>query len=250
MTPGSGGEGVLRWPRGTLLAGLEPAEVAALFSRGVRRVFAPRETLIIEGDSSKDVFLLLNGWVKVIGSSADGRRVLLSIRSRGDAVGELAALDDGPRSASVIAIATVTACVLSQAQFLAVVGVSPTAALAVARADAAKMRLATRHRTDVSGAPVLQRAARVLEYLTETHATPCAEGLRIDVPLTRAELAELVGVAEPSLYRALAYLRDRQVLLLRNRRYIVCDPVALEKISLGSAPETGRPPRPRMAKDE
>lgn len=232
---------MLQWPRGTLLDALEPAEAIALSTSGIRRVFAPAETLIIEGDSARDVFLLLNGWVKVIGSSADGRRVLLSIRTRGDAVGELAALDNRPRSASVIAVTKVTACVLSQSQFLAVIGASPTAGLAVARADAAKLRLATRHRIDVSGAPVLQRVARVLEYLAEAYAKPCPEGLRIDVPLTRAELAELVGAAEPSLYRALAYLRERQVLLMRNHRYIVCDLAALEKVSRGPAPDAERP---------
>jgi CRP/FNR family cyclic AMP-dependent transcriptional regulator len=175
--------------------------------------------------------------VKVIGNSADGREVLLSIRTGGDSVGELAALDGQPRSASVIAATGVTACVVPQGRFLSLIGASPTAALAVARASATKMRLATRHRIDVTGAPVLQRLARVLEYMVQAYATPCQEGFRIELVLTRAELAGLVGVAEPSLYRALAYLRVRDVLFIRDRHYLVCDLAALEKIARGDDQE-------------
>jgi CRP/FNR family cyclic AMP-dependent transcriptional regulator len=238
MAGESGAEDKARlWPQGTLLDVLKPADLAAFSARGSRQVFSPGETLIIEGDSTKDVFLLLNGWVKVIGNSVDGREVLLSIRTGGDSVGELAALDGQARAASVVAASVVTACVIPQGHFLAILGTSTTAALAVARASAAKMRLSTRHRIDVSGAQVLQRLARVLEYMTEAYATPCREGLRIDVVLTRTELAGLVGVAEPSLYRALAYLRARNVLLTRDRHYVVCDLASLEKIAHGNAQE-------------
>jgi CRP/FNR family cyclic AMP-dependent transcriptional regulator len=78
----------------------------------------------------------------------------------------------------------------------------------------------------------------VLDYLVESYGVPSPEGLRIEVPLTRSDLAELVGAAEPSLYRAIAYLRSRNALVNRNRRYVVRDLALLQKISLGVDPES------------
>jgi CRP/FNR family transcriptional regulator, cyclic AMP receptor protein len=222
------------WPPGTLLAVLEPTDLDVLLRYGIERQFIPNERLIIQGDSATGVFLLLRGWVKVVGDSADGHAVLLSIRTSGDVVGELAALDNMRRSASVIAVTHVTARAIPQAQFLALLTARPALALAVSRSIAAKMRLATQHRIDVSGVAVLRRVARVLAYLADSYSSPCSEGLRIEVPLSRADLAALVGAAEPSLYRAIASLRARGVLVTRNRRQVVRDLPLLKEIADGT----------------
>jgi CRP-like cAMP-binding protein len=87
---------------------------------------------------------------------------------------------------------------------------------------------------------VLVRLARVLDHLVESYATPCPEGLRIDVPLSQPELAALIGAAEPSLHRALAVLRGRGVLVTRYRRQIVRDRALLEAISRDADPEARR----------
>ncbi|HEU5352914.1 MAG TPA: Crp/Fnr family transcriptional regulator [Actinocrinis sp.] len=220
-----------RWPQGTLLDALEPQDRAALLLQGGRRVFEPGEPLITEGDTATDVFLLLDGCAKVIGHSVDGRAVLLSIRVGGDVVGELAALDNRPRLASVVAATRVSARASGQRQFLAFLDARPEAERAVSRSIATKMRSITRHRVDVSGASVLVRLARVLDHLVESYSTPCPEGMRIDVPLSQPELAALIGAAEPSLHRALAVLRARGVLVTKYRRQIVRDRALLEQIS-------------------
>jgi hypothetical protein len=48
------------------------------------------------------VIVLIGGWVEVIGATEDGGQALLALRSSGDLVGEQAALENQPRSVSVI----------------------------------------------------------------------------------------------------------------------------------------------------
>jgi CRP/FNR family cyclic AMP-dependent transcriptional regulator len=228
---------VPRWPQGTLLDALDSADRDALLARGVPRTFEPGQTLITEGDPAAGVYLLLRGCVKVVGHAVDGRTVLLSIRVGGDVVGEVAALDGQPRLASVVAATRVSARANARSQFLAFLDERPEAARAVSRSMANKLRSITRHRVDVSGASVLVRLARVLDHLVEWYATPCPEGLRIDVPLSQPDLAALIGAAEPSLHRALAALRARGVLETSYRRQIVRDRALLEKISRDADPD-------------
>lgn len=215
------------WGRGTLLHGLGDDDRVALLALGGQRTFEPGAVLIAEGSTSVDTFVLLDGYGKVLSESVDGRTVLLSIRGRGDLVGELAALDHQPRSASVVAITRLVARVVPQQAFLQFLRARPAAARAVEAAVRSELRQATRHRVFVSGAPVGVRLALVLTYLVETYGRNCPEGTEIDVPLSQPELASLIGVSEPSLHRALSELRARDVIGTRYRRLVVRDVQAL-----------------------
>lgn len=219
------------WPERTLLGALSLQDRADLFRLGVSRSFVRGEPLISEGDETREVFVLLGGCAKTSGSSADGREVLLAILVGGDMAGEAAALDNEPRMSAVVAATDVSALVIPHIRFLQFHTSRPEAGLAISRSLAAKLRLVTRHRLDVTGGPVLRRLARTLGYLVESCSTPCAEGYRIDVPLNQADLASLIGASLPALYRATGELRARGVLATYYREQIVTDRETLERIS-------------------
>src|SRR6516225_2713495 len=90
------------WPEGTVLGALTDSSREALLSIGTLRRYPAGSTLIMEGDPSTYVVVLIDGWVKVTATTEDGGQALLALRSGGDLVGEQAALDGQPRSASVI----------------------------------------------------------------------------------------------------------------------------------------------------
>lgn len=229
------------WRPGTLLAELSAADRTALLALGVHRAYAPGESLIAEGDRSTEAFLLTGGFVKVLGHSSDGRRVLLGIRAAGDIVGELAATDGGPRSATVAAATEAAARVIPGARFEGFLTEHPGAFRALHRSTSAKLRLATRHRIDVTGAPVLVRLARVLDRFADAYGTACAEGVRIEVPLSQSELAALIGAAEPSVHRALLYLRRERILSTSRLRQVILDRALLAALCADAGlPDLGR----------
>lgn len=216
-----------RWAPGTLLSALGDADRQELTGLGGRRVFAPGENLINEGDADRDSYVLLKGFCKVLCSTADGRTVLLSVRVGGDLVGEFAAFDDKPRSATVVACTTVVTRVISQRALLEFMRQRPAAAQAIQVAVVEEIRRATRFRTFVGGAPTVMRLAFILDYLAQIYGSPCPEGTRIEVPLSQQELASLLGVSEPSLHRALAHLRQKESIITRYRQIVVRDVKAL-----------------------
>jgi CRP-like cAMP-binding protein len=218
---------ISRWAPGTLLSALGEADRRELTGMGGGRVFTPGETLIHEGGMDKDSYVLLKGFCKVLCRTADGRSVLLSVRVGGDLVGELAAFDDKPRSATVVACTTVTTRVISQRALLGYLEQRPAAAEAIRAAVVEELRRATRFRTFVSGAPTVMRLAFILDYLAQIYGSPCAEGTRIEVPLSQQDLASLLGVSEPSLHRAVARLRREETIITRYRQIVVRDLKAL-----------------------
>jgi CRP/FNR family transcriptional regulator, cyclic AMP receptor protein len=164
---------------------------------------------------------------------------LLALRSRGELIGEQSALEDEPRSASVISASPVTAYVIQPDDFLQYLESHSDVQIAVARALSAKLRWATRQRTDFSGLATDVRVARVLSELARMNSRLTRAGTELGYGLTQPDLAALVGVSEPSLQRALRKLRESGVLDTGRRKIVILDMARLHTIA---GPEwTGSP---------
>ncbi|KAA0571934.1 cyclic nucleotide-binding domain-containing protein [Azospirillum sp. Sh1] len=118
-TPGGILDGIV------LFEAFTPEERAAVASRG--RVFdAPAGTVLMrEGDIANSLYVLLDGTVRVVRNDPFGGQVEVGFRRAGDCFGEMALIDGGARSASVIAATPVTVFELERELFLALISPSP-----------------------------------------------------------------------------------------------------------------------------
>jgi CRP/FNR family transcriptional regulator, cyclic AMP receptor protein len=160
-------------------------------------------------------------------------------------VGEQAALDDQPRSASVISAGATVGREVRQSELLRLLAEHPDLSMAITRALSAKLRWATRRRIEFSGLPVPVRLARVLSELARLDSKPTVDGIELGYGLTQPEFAAMVGGSEPSVHRALRQLRDEGIVETGYRRVIIRDQRALDAIA--GPIWTGGPPAPREA---
>jgi CRP-like cAMP-binding protein len=103
------------------------------------RSFAAGETIFHEGDPATELFVIQSGRVKVM----LGNRQLDEIGELG-IFGEMALIDNSPRSATVIAATEVTLAPVSEKQFLFLVSHTPYFALKVMRVMAGRLRTTNR----------------------------------------------------------------------------------------------------------
>jgi CRP/FNR family transcriptional regulator, cyclic AMP receptor protein len=103
------------------------------------RRFAPGSTMVRTGDPGRSFYVLLDGNAKVIRVDARSRRL-----GPGDYFGEMALLDDSPRSAGVVADGEVLALTIDRPGFTKLVRAEPALAHALLRTLAARLRAAER----------------------------------------------------------------------------------------------------------
>src|SRR2546429_9607775 len=111
------------------LHGTEPAqgfwallsddERTALSGLGRTAVYSPGAVMCVEGDPSTHVFVLVEGWVKIVGVTSDGHELTLALRGRGDTVGEVSGETTGYRTATGHAVGTDLARIVAFQKFIA-----------------------------------------------------------------------------------------------------------------------------------
>ena len=118
-----------------LLAGLSRRQLNKVAAAGVLRRFYDKTALVRAGDTDGTLYIVLDGAVSV------RRRGLPAFTlGLGSVFGEMALLDGGPRSATVVAEGPVTCLAVPQPRFLKVLRTEPAIALALLKELAMRLR--------------------------------------------------------------------------------------------------------------
>jgi CRP/FNR family cyclic AMP-dependent transcriptional regulator len=203
---------------------LSDDERTVLASLGRTTVYPPGAVMFVEGDPSTHVFVLVDGWVKIVGVTSDGHELTLALRGRGDTVGEMAGETTGYRTATVQAVGTVRALIVPYERFSSFLDAHDGA-------DRAYRRMVTRRWNDAesmlrarsvtSGA---QRLATLLLELADSE-------LQTAMTLTQEELASLTGASRATVTRALSNWRRRGIIRTGQRDITITDLGTLRKIA-------------------
>lgn len=225
-----------QWRYGTLLSRLSPVVRTALLALGAQRRAPAGERLLRQGARDTHVILLREGFAKVSCVTSDGYEALLAIRAAGDLVGEFAALNSRPRSATVTACTPCRVSVIHRPELHAFLVTYPEAAMALAGMVADRLRSANEYRVDFASYPIRIRLARVLVKLATSYGRRTAGGLAVEA--SQPELASLCGAAEVTAQKTLRAFRQENLIVTGYRCVIVTDLAGLRVIAeLDPSPE-------------
>jgi len=203
-----------------LFSGLDEYELAVIY-KGAKVKGFPRNTIVIhEGDDSDSLFLILSGRVKVFLTSEKGREVILNSQGAGEYFGELALLDDLPRSASVITAESCQFCVISKKPFQEVLVGHPEIALKVIKNLTRRVRALTDNVKNLALLDVYGRVARTL--LSIAVEREGEEGKMVVEPKpTHQDIGKMVGASREMVTRIMKDLVVGGYVHVENERIII-----------------------------
>lgn len=211
-----------------LFAGLRAEALDGLAAQLRRRTFR-RGTMIFHKDQAGDaLYIIESGRVRIFLPAENGTELTVEICGAGEVFGELALLDRRPRSASAEALEDTTALVLGREEFRAHLAASPQLAVALIELLSMRLRHATEYAESLAHLDVHARLARTLLEMAERYGVE-RNGLEIDVDLTQADLATMVGATRERVNRALAAFRSQGLVELRGRKIALLDAARLRQ---------------------
>ena len=132
------------------MEGISKSQRKALGKRCSWHTYAEGEQIIDRHDDNRDVYFIVEGQVRIVNYSLSGREIAFDDLGKGDYFGELAAIDDGPRSANVVAQAQTTVAMLGPVAFAEFLHDHPSVALKVMKRLTYVVRQASERIMDLS----------------------------------------------------------------------------------------------------
>jgi CRP-like cAMP-binding protein len=184
-----------------LFADLTTAELVGLASLMRPRPYAKDEVIYLRGDPGTAFYVIASGKVKIALTSPDGKELILRRLGPGGFHGELALLDDEPRSADAVATEASVLLVLQRDAFRQFLSEHPDLATKLLGTVSQYLRRNAELIQDATFLDVPARLARILlELATEPGAADLPPpGAIIPDRMKQGELAALVGATRESI---------------------------------------------------
>jgi CRP/FNR family transcriptional regulator, cyclic AMP receptor protein len=215
----------------SLFQDLSQKELDALVAASTSRLYAAREVVFREGDAGDAAFAVSHGWLKVVAHGPDGQEATLSLMGAGEAFGELAILDGGPRSATVVALEPSLLLVLERARFHELLVSSPQLAYKMLLVTAHRLRRLSERVEDVEFLDVPARLAKKLIELSRS-GTDLGDGrIRVRVRLSQRELGGMINATRESINKHLRLLGENGLVEQGKGGEMVVRPARLRELA-------------------
>src|SRR5882724_6920593 len=212
-----------------VLGGLTAAERAELEAACIWRRYRHGERLFERGSSSNEVFFIVEGSVSIVSSSATGRDVSLARAGAGEVIGEMAAIDGLPRSASVAAAEDLLVAVLPAIRFVSLLEQNGEIAVKLLRRLSAMVRHAGARIVELSSLDATNRVYAELLRLAKPDAAGPDLWTVTPLPPLR-ELAASAGTTRELVNSALNALYPKGLIRRRGNTLYLLDKSALESV--------------------
>jgi len=191
----------------SLFSELPEEELRQLASVVREQHYRKNTTLFHIDDPGNALFILKSGMMKITIEDQNGREIILRMVYPTEFFGEMALLDDMPRSATVTTQEPCEALIIYRPHFLELIDKSPRILLNMTAVLSRRLRKMNELIRSLVFFDVYGKVARVLLTLVAEKGRVTAQGTVIDLRLTQQELAELAGMSRETMTRT---LRDFQ----------------------------------------
>ncbi|TQS45282.1 Crp/Fnr family transcriptional regulator [Cryptosporangium phraense] len=207
--------------RSGLFQNVEPAAAEALASHLKYLDVFRRDVVFSEGDAGESLYIVLEGKIKLLRRSPDGREGVLALMGPSDLLGELAVFDPGPRTATAVVVSDARLAQMHRDQLRPWIAEHPAVGRQLLQVLARRLRRTGDHQADLIFTDVSGRLAKTLLELARRFGVPERDSVRVYHDLTQDELAQLVGASRETVNKSLSDFATRGWIRLESKQVVI-----------------------------
>ena len=212
-------------------AGFDAADAQQLDRAKVAHFYRRGQTLFYEGNPCTAVFCLRSALVRVVKTAPHGRRHLLTLAGPGDLLGLEAAVAGAPYEYGAEVMRDGQVCLIERAPILRLIESYPALRDAALRQLASDVRHAQIERAQLASGDARERTAHVLLELGRRFGEHVDGRMHVRLPLSREDLADMIGVAVETAIRQISELRRRGILSTTRGSLVIEDADRLARLA-------------------
>jgi len=201
-----------------LFSSLSDEELRLVSDKLVLKRFRKNEIILQEEDTNEYMYIILDGKVKVIQTTEDGKEILLAIHQSGDSFGEMSLIDGKTSPATVLATENSAVAIVSKKDFYFILETQKKVL------NNLLLLLCSRHRESWEKIQMLNyknashRVKILFLMLSDKYGEKTPEGITLNIKLTHQEIAEMTGMTRETVTRVLdKWQRDGEINVLKNK---------------------------------
>jgi CRP/FNR family cyclic AMP-dependent transcriptional regulator len=174
------------------------------------------------GDVGRVVYFIKIGRVRIVRATADGKEITLAILGPGDLFGEeVIFAPDVVRSTVATCLEDTLLCTARAVDLYGIMARHPVLAVNVAKYLHEQRDDALSIAEDLAYLKIPDRLMKLLERLAAEHGVPTSAGTLIDVSLTQADIASLIGSTRETVSSELSQLTRDGRIIMRGRKILM-----------------------------
>ncbi len=195
---------------------LDEEDLTDLVRIATKRHYKKNTMVIIQGDDTDSLYILLDGKMKVFIEDDTGKELTVRLLNSGDSFGELALIGEFPRSANVQALSNSTVFTISKNDYMQFLGSHPKMAMSMIRSLANMVRETTEELRHIALSDVYGRIA----YTLEKHAVD-RNGERCIPKFTHREIANMIGASREMVSKVMKELEKGEYVTVEEKQYVM-----------------------------
>jgi CRP-like cAMP-binding protein len=189
------------------------------------------QRIFYEGEPNLGLFILCSGMIKLSRSSRFGRRQIVSIADPCGLLEEKDLFLSDRHTVSAEAMEDSVVCFVKKESLLDFLNLNPQVSLRVIEQLAKELERAEEKIQALTAMDAKRRLANLLLKLADRYGKEAPEGRRIEVSLTREEIAELMGTTQETVIRLLSAFRKDRLIQESDKRIVLTDEERMRKIA-------------------
>jgi CRP-like cAMP-binding protein len=214
-----------------LFRDLAPGQLDEIVRFARTKQLARHDELFHKGDEGVEMFVVVEGKLKVLTTSVQADEIVFSILSAGDVFGEISLFAGTPRTATIIALEPCELLAIHRRELFALLERHPKTALFLLCVVAARLVRLSELVEDTHFLSLPLRLAKKLSSLAADYGQETEAGIRVDLKLSQEEWGNLVGVSRESINKQLRRWTTQGLVSTDHGYIVIHRPDEFEKIA-------------------
>lgn len=217
-----------------LFAGMAPEQLDELLKEA-QAVRYPKGTSVFQQDEEAHSFyILLHGHLRVVKLTPDGQQVVVRFVAAGEVFGVAMAIGRKTYPATATAVVDSIALVWPSVAWPRLIATHPALAVNTLQTVGSRLQDAHTRVVEMSTEQVERRVAHALLRLAQQAGRKIEQGIQIDFPISRQDVAEMTGTTLHTVSRILSAWEEQGLVQGGRQKIVILEPHRLLMLAEGS----------------
>ena len=198
-------------------------ELSEISHHKITNTYKKGQTLFVQGNHPFGIYCISKGNIKLTKVGSDGKETIVRIVHAGDILGHRSLFTDDNYTATATALEETEVCFIDKKFILKVIQNNPTVALNIINKLSRDMGAAEKKLTSLHQKNVRERLAELILSLKASHGVKVDGRWKIDLKLTREEMATMIGTANETLIRFMTEFKEANIIEQEGKTIYIKD---------------------------